>query len=122
MNAARCFIPHSWIVPSAVRYPRGSGPGARVETDHARLPVGKGIVRRRVKRCLAGFWQHGHACADGRRRHSMPRVADMRFVKPLDEALLQQLAQTHELLVTLEENAVMGGAGSAVASACSAWA
>ncbi|HUW27867.1 MAG TPA: 1-deoxy-D-xylulose-5-phosphate synthase [Sulfuriferula sp.] len=100
--------------PAAVRYPRGCGPGAVIESAMHALPVGKGILRREGRRvALLAFGSMVTPALDAAARLDAS-VADMRFVKPLDEALLQQLAQTHELLVTLEENAVMGGAGSAV--------
>lgn len=100
--------------PAAVRYPRGSGPGAAVESAMHALPVGKGILRRHGQRVALLAFGSMVAPALAAAAKLDASVADMRFVKPLDEALLQQLAQTHELLVTLEENAVMGGAGSAV--------
>lgn len=100
--------------PAAVRYPRGSGPGAAIESAMHALPVGKGILRREGRRVALLAFGSMVAPALAAAARLDASVADMRFVKPLDEALLQQLAQTHELLVTLEENAVMGGAGSAV--------
>ena len=100
--------------PSAVRYPRGSGCGAAVETTMRALPIGKGIVRRTGK--TVALLAFGSLVTPALMAAEIldATLADMRFVKPLDEALIQQLAQTHEVLVTLEENAVMGGAGSAV--------
>ncbi|MEO6148464.1 MAG: 1-deoxy-D-xylulose-5-phosphate synthase [Sulfuriferula sp.] len=100
--------------PAAVRYPRGTGPGATIETTMHALPIGKGILRRQGQRValLAFGSMVSPALVAGARLDAT--VVDMRFVKPLDEELLHQLAQNHELLVTLEENAVMGGAGSAV--------
>ncbi len=111
--------------PSAVRYPRGTGPGVAIATTLETVPVGKGIIRREIQR-------------NEQSEQSRPRiailafgslvttalqvaetldatVADMRFVKPIDRALIQSLAESHALLVTVEENVVMGGAGSAVA-------
>ena len=100
--------------PSAVRYPRGSGCGAAVETTMRALPIGKGIVRRTGQ--TVALLAFGSLVTPALMAAEIldATLADMRFVKPLDEALIQQLAQTHEVLVTLEENAVMGGAGSAV--------
>jgi 1-deoxy-D-xylulose-5-phosphate synthase len=100
--------------PAAVRYPRGSGPGAAIESAMQAIPLGKGEVRRTGKRVallafgslLASALEVG-AAFDA-------TVVNMRFVKPLDEELVRELAQTHELLITLEENVVAGGAGSAV--------
>ena len=100
--------------PSAVRYPRGSGCGAAIETAMHALPIGKGIVRRNGKTVALLAFGSLVAPALAAAETLDATLADMRFVKPLDEALIQQLAQTHEVLVTLEENAVMGGAGSAV--------
>ena len=100
--------------PAAVRYPRGSGPGAAIESTMHALPVGKGMLRRAGQRVALLAFGSMVAPALAAADRLDASVADMRFVKPLDEALLRQLAQTHELLVTLEENAVMGGAGSAV--------
>jgi len=100
--------------PAAVRYPRGTGPGTRTETAMTALPVGKGLRVREGKRvAIANFGALlGEALAAAGALDAS--VADMRFAKPLDEALLRELAATHELLVTLEDHAVMGGAGSAV--------
>jgi 1-deoxy-D-xylulose-5-phosphate synthase len=105
--------------PSAVRYPRGTGPGANFSADLEPLPVGKGIVRRECSRQTQriaflsfGATVNAALAVAGRLDAS---VADMRFVKPLDHDLVRQLARTHDLLVTTEENVVMGGAGSAVA-------
>ena len=100
--------------PAAVRYPRGTGPGAAIEATMHALPVGKGILRRTGRRVALLAFGSMVAPALAAATRLDASVADMRFVKPLDEELLHQLAQTHELLVTLEENAVMGGAGSAV--------
>jgi 1-deoxy-D-xylulose-5-phosphate synthase len=99
--------------PSAVRYPRGTGPGVTPESDMRALPVGRGEIRRHGRRVailafgslLPAALQAGEALD--------ATVANMRFVKPLDRALLLELAANHELLVTLEENVIMGGAGSA---------
>jgi 1-deoxy-D-xylulose-5-phosphate synthase len=100
--------------PAAVRYPRGSGPGAAVDPRMRALPLGRGVLRREGRRVaflvfgspLRAVLEAAEAL-DG-------TVADMRFVKPLDGALVAQLGAGHELLVTVEENVVKGGAGSAV--------
>ncbi|MCL2874949.1 MAG: 1-deoxy-D-xylulose-5-phosphate synthase [Betaproteobacteria bacterium] len=102
--------------PSAVRYPRGKGPGAVPETTLcAQLLVGKGEIRRsgRTTALLAFGSLLAPALEAGETLNAT--VANMRFVKPIDEALIAQLAREHDLLVTLEENAVIGGAGSEVA-------
>ena len=100
--------------PAAVRYPRGSGPNASLEPGLQPLEIGKGVVRRKGTRValLAFGVQLAEALRVGETLDAT--VVDMRFVKPLDEALVRQLATEHELLVTLEENSIMGGAGSAV--------
>ena len=100
--------------PAAVRYPRGSGPNAPIEPGLLPLEIGKGLVRRQghgIALLVFGV-QLTEALVVGERLDAT--VVDMRFVKPLDEALVRQLAASHELLVTLEENSIMGGAGSAV--------
>ncbi len=101
--------------PAAVRYPRGSGVGAKIEAEMQALPIGQGrLLRRGEKIALLAFgsmvqpaWQAAEELN--------ATVADMRFVKPLDEALIKQLMLSHDLLVTIEENVIQGGAGSAVA-------
>jgi 1-deoxy-D-xylulose-5-phosphate synthase len=105
---------HLFNGPAAVRYPRGSGPNAAIEPGLEPLEIGKGVVRRQggnVALLVFGV-QLSEALKVGDALDAT--VVDMRFVKPLDEALVRQLAASHELLVTIEENSVMGGAGSAV--------
>ena len=106
--------------PSAIRYPRGSGPGVAIEKTMTALPVGKGVVVREIK----GFEAKRVAVlAFGAMVRPSIHAADalnatvvnMRFVKPIDHELIFKLATTHDFLVTVEENVVMGGAGSAVA-------
>ena len=100
--------------PAAVRYPRGTGPGAEIQQQLTPLPIGKG---RRVRDGSGiAILNFGTLLAPGLEAAEAlgATVADMRFVKPLDEALVLELAETHDLLVTLEENVVAGGAGSAV--------
>ncbi|MHB0765296.1 1-deoxy-D-xylulose-5-phosphate synthase [Stutzerimonas sp. NM35] len=100
--------------PAAVRYPRGTGPNAVIEPGLEPLEIGKGVIRRQgSKVALLVFGvQLAEALEVGETLDAT--VVDMRFVKPLDEALVRQLADAHELLVTIEENSIMGGAGSAV--------
>ncbi|OFZ70931.1 MAG: 1-deoxy-D-xylulose-5-phosphate synthase [Betaproteobacteria bacterium RBG_16_58_11] len=101
--------------PSAVRYPRGSGVGAQIEAEMQALPVGKGVVRRTGEKiALLAFGSMVHPALQAADELNAT-VADMRFVKPLDEALIKQLALSHDVLVTVEENVIQGGAGSAVA-------
>ena len=100
--------------PAAVRYPRGSGPGAAVEKEMTALPLGKGEVRRQGEKiALLAFGSVLQTALEVGGELGAT-VANMRFVKPVDEDLVAELAATHDLLVTVEENAVQGGAGSAV--------
>ena len=106
--------------PAAVRYPRGAGPGVAIEKELRALPVGKAEVRREGRRvALLAFGTLLKTALDVGSELDAT-VVNMRFVKPLDDALVAQLARTHALLVTLEENVVMGGAGSAVAESLAA--
>ncbi|WXF87924.1 1-deoxy-D-xylulose-5-phosphate synthase [Pseudomonas syringae pv. atrofaciens] len=100
--------------PAAVRYPRGTGPNAVIEANLEPVEIGKGVVRRQGQgvAILAFGVQLAEALVVAEKLDAT--VIDMRFVKPLDEALVSEAAANHELLVTLEENAVMGGAGAAV--------
>ncbi|MFV9440006.1 1-deoxy-D-xylulose-5-phosphate synthase [Pseudomonas aeruginosa] len=100
--------------PAAVRYPRGSGPDHPIDPDLQPVEIGKGVVRRRGGRVALLVFGVQLAEAMKVAESLDATVVDMRFVKPLDEALVRELAGSHELLVTIEENAVMGGAGSAV--------
>src|SRR6185312_17038074 len=106
--------------PAAVRYPRGAGIGAKVEKSLETIPVGKGEIRREGKGIAFLAFGTMLAPALGAAEDLNATVANMRFVKPLDIELVKQLAQTHEALVTIEEGAVMGGAGAAVAEALAA--
>ena len=106
--------------PASVRYPRGAGPGAVIEPELDTLEIGKAVVRRQGRQvALLAF---GTMVAPALKAADTlnATVVDMRFVKPLDAALVAQMAASHELIVTIEEGAVMGGAGSAVAEALSA--
>jgi 1-deoxy-D-xylulose-5-phosphate synthase len=109
--------------PAAVRYPRGTGTGAAMQAELNTIAMGKGIVRRESTRkelrkdslqvALLCFGTLLHAALDAGDKLDAT-VVDMRFVKPLDEQLIFDLVAKHNLLVTLEENSVAGGAGSAV--------
>ncbi|OGA49085.1 MAG: 1-deoxy-D-xylulose-5-phosphate synthase [Betaproteobacteria bacterium RIFCSPLOWO2_12_FULL_62_13] len=107
--------------PAAVRYPRGSGPGMEVKKEMQALPIGRGEIRRQSKIpptlskkvAILAFGATVTPSVQAAEELDAT-VANMRFVKPLDEALVLALADSHELLVTVEENVVMGGAGSAV--------
>ncbi len=100
--------------PSAVRYPRGSGPGASVSRPLQGVPVGKGEVRRRGRKIAILAFGSMLAPALEAAEILDATVADMRFVKPVDVELVRTLAAEHETLVTIEEHVLMGGAGSAV--------
>ena len=107
--------------PVAVRYPRGTGPGVEVQGEMTALPVGKGELRREGQGDVAilafgSMLAPALAVAD----EFDAAVANMRFVKPLDVELVRSLAARHRLLVTVEENVIMGGAGSAVLEALQA--
>jgi 1-deoxy-D-xylulose-5-phosphate synthase len=100
--------------PTAVRYPRGAGMDTPIDTDLTALPLGKGEIRRSGRHiAILSFGALLSQALDAGERLDAS-VANMRFIKPLDGDLLLQLANQHELLVTVEDNAVMGGAGSAV--------
>ncbi|MBM3396113.1 MAG: 1-deoxy-D-xylulose-5-phosphate synthase [Betaproteobacteria bacterium] len=108
------FTGHTLGTPAAVRYPRGTGPGTAIDATMTALTLGRGEVRREGRRIailafgavLAPAMEAGGALD--------ATVVNMRFVKPLDRDLVLRMARTHDLLVTVEENVVMGGAGSAV--------
>ena len=114
--------------PCAVRYPRGSGNGAAMQTSLAELPFGKGEIRRTIERPLAQGGPRIAILAFGTLLYPAlaaasrldATVANMRFVKPLDVELVLELARTHDALVTVEEGCLMGGAGSAVQEALAA--
>ena len=100
--------------PAAVRYPRGSGTGVVPATDLQPLPVGQAkVVRQGERVAILAFGTLLHATALAAEQQNTT-VVDMRWVKPLDAALLAQLAQTHTHFVTVEDSAKQGGAGSAV--------
>lgn len=104
----------------AVRYPRGAGAGVAVEPGLQALPFGKGELRRQGRKvAVLAFGTLLYPALQAAERLDLT-VANMRWAKPLDTDLLLQLASTHDALVTVEEGAVMGGAGSAVAEALNA--
>jgi 1-deoxy-D-xylulose-5-phosphate synthase len=100
--------------PAAVRYPRGAGVGAVIDPVMIALPLGKGVVKREGKSvailCFGPLLATAKIVADDLNAS----LCDMRFVKPLDVELVMKMAASHDLLVTLEENTIAGGAGSAV--------
>lgn len=106
--------------PASVRYPRGAGPGTVIEADLDPIEIGKASVRRQGRQVALLAFGTMVAPALKAAEELNATVADMRFVKPLDTVLVAQLAASHDLIVTIEEGAVMGGAGSAVAEALAA--
>ena len=102
------------VGPSAVRYPRGTGPGAAIDETMTALPIGKSIEKRRgAQVAILSFGVLLPAAMQAAEALNAT-VIDMRWVKPIDEAVLVELAHTHELFVTLEDHQRMTGAGSAV--------
>lgn len=100
--------------PSAVRYPRGTGPGVKVQKDMQALPIGRGEIRRQGEKiALLAFGSMLTPCLNAAEELNAT-VVNMRFIKPLDDDLVASLAASHDVLVTVEENTVLGGAGSAV--------
>jgi len=100
--------------PAAVRYPRGKGPGAAVDKALEALPVGKGEIRHQGSRIAILAWGSMVTPALAVGKQLGATVVNMRFIKPLDEQLLLDLAKSIEIFVTIEENVISGGAGSAV--------
>jgi 1-deoxy-D-xylulose-5-phosphate synthase len=100
--------------PASVRYPRGKGPGVKVGKDLSTLPIGKGEIRHQGGRiAILAFGSMVTPALEASKTLGAT-VANMRFIKPLDEALILVMAKTHDVLVTVEENVLAGGAGSAV--------
>jgi len=108
--------------PASVRYPRGGGPGIPEISKMEVLPLGKGEVKRQARGVVRGTDKRVAILAFGTMVYPAIAVGDeinttvvnMRFVKPLDEQLVLDMADSHALLVTIEENVIMGGAGSAI--------
>lgn len=106
--------------PTAVRYPRGAGAGVAVQAEMTALPWGKGEIRRQGQRiAILAFGTLLYPALAAAAKIDAT-VANMRFAKPLDAALVAELAKTHDAIVTVEEGCVMGGAGSAVMEALAA--
>jgi 1-deoxy-D-xylulose-5-phosphate synthase len=106
--------------PAAIRYPRGAGPGTAIDLPLTELPVGKAEIRRNGRGIALLAFGCMLAPAETVGMEFDATVINMRFVKPLDEALVVELARSHEAFVTLEDNAIAGGAGSAVSELLSA--
>ncbi len=101
--------------PAAVRYPRGTGPGREIRRDAAPLPLGQAAIVRKGRRiAILAFGPCVQPAVEAGETLNAT-VVDMRFIKPIDRKIVLQMAGSHELLVTVEDNAIMGGAGSAVA-------
>ena len=100
--------------PAAVRYPRGTGTGAVIDKTMTALPIGKGLMKREGSKVAILHFGTLLGSALQAAEQVDATVVDMRFVKPLDKEMILSLANSHELLVTLEENSIAGGAGSAV--------
>ena len=100
--------------PSAVRYPRGTGTGATVSDGLETVEIGEGIIRREGGKIAVIAFGSMVALSLAAADKLNATVADMRFVKPIDEELIVRLARSHDYIVTAEENAEQGGAGSAV--------
>ncbi len=115
------FTAMSLDTPTAVRYPRGTGPGVAPIKEMQALPIGKGEIKRKGKD--VAILAFGSMFAPAMQTAELLResdalnltVANMRFVKPLDTELIMHIAAAHDLLITVEENTIQGGAGSAVA-------
>jgi 1-deoxy-D-xylulose-5-phosphate synthase len=107
--------------PAAVRYPRGQGPGAAIEATMRTLPIGKAQVRREGRSGLAIFAIGAMVpLCELIAEKIDATVVNLRFIKPLDEELIVRLAASHRAIVTVEENVVAGGAGSAIAECLAA--
>ncbi|MGZ0076611.1 1-deoxy-D-xylulose-5-phosphate synthase [Methylomonas sp. EFPC1] len=100
--------------PASVRYPRGKGPGATVDKALTELAIGKGEIRHQGSRIAILAWGSMVTPSVEAGKQLSATVVNMRFVKPLDEALILELAKSHDVIVTVEENVIAGGAGSAV--------
>ena len=110
------YTGHKHQGPSAVRYPRGSGCGTEIQTDMTELEIGKGRIVKESSTKKVAILSFGTFLPEALKaaENLDASVADMRFVKPLDEELVLKLAAEHDVLVTLEENVIAGGAGSGV--------
>ena len=100
--------------PASVRYPRGKGPGVAVQKAMTVLPIGKAEIRQKGSRIAILAWGSMVTPAMAAGKTLNATVVNMRFVKPIDEELLLELAKSYDVFVTIEENVLTGGAGSAV--------
>lgn len=100
--------------PAAVRYPRGSGPKSNIDNALETIPIGKAKIQQQGKQIAILAFGSMLAPAQRAGKRLQATVVNMRFIKPIDKKLIRKLSETHELLVTVEENAIAGGAGSAI--------
>ena len=100
--------------PASVRYPRGKGPGTVVTEDLSELEIGKAEIRHQGGRIAILAWGSMVTPAIEAGKQLGATVINMRFVKPFDQALVLEMAKSHDVLVTVEENVLSGGAGSAI--------
>src|SRR5690606_218502 len=108
------YTAYQYPGPAAVRYPRGTGVGAPIQLMMSDVPIGKGLLKREGKQVAILCFGPTVASALQVAEKLNASVCDMRLVKPLDTDLIERMATDHNLLVTLEENTIAGGAGSAV--------
>jgi 1-deoxy-D-xylulose-5-phosphate synthase len=121
-NECRQMLTTGYLHPglAAVRYPRGTGTGANISAALTALPIGKAEIKREGKRiAILAFGSMLDPSLSAAETLDAT-VVNMRFIKPLDTALIAQIAKQHDLIVTVEENALMGGAGTAVMEALQA--
>lgn len=100
--------------PASVRYPRGKGPGTAVNRDFTELEIGKAEIRHQGGRIAILAWGSMVTPALEAGKQLGATVVNMRFIKPIDEDIILQMAKTHDVIVTIEENVLAGGAGSAI--------
>lgn len=110
------YTGHKLNQPAAVRYPRGTGTGEAIVPEMSEIEIGKGRTVSELESADVAFVNFGVLLQGAQQAAEQlgASVYDMRFVKPIDQGLLKHIAQTHEVIVTVEDNAVAGGAGSAV--------
>jgi len=115
-NECRCMLTTAYRYrgPAAVRYPRGTGPGAVISGELDTLPIGKAEIRRTGKRIAILAFGSRVAAALEVGEQLNATVVNMRFIKPLDTEIIAVVAAGHELIVTVEENMLQGGAGAAI--------
>jgi len=100
--------------PASVRYPRGKGPGTVVDTNFSELEIGKAEIRHKGGRMAILAWGSMVTPALEAGKQLGATVVNMRFIKPIDETIILEMAKTHDVIVTIEENVLAGGAGSAI--------